>query len=466
MFVMTMTKRKLLRAITLLLVLITGAAIGVFAVLSSVDTKAETVKAPIYCVDRADNKISVTFDCAWENSNTDQLLAILEQADVKATFFVTGEFCDNYPEDVKKFYDAGHEIANHSDSHPHVKGMNVNDLIEDTKECSRKIEMITGEAPTLYRAPYGEYDDKSLTTLEGMELKVIQWNVDSIDWDQPSSETIIQRTTQNIASGSILLFHNDLENTTEALPKVLESLISQGFEPVRVSDLVYADNYTIDGTGKQIQLSESISTVVYSDDPDVNAAFEALAAGMTREDIDMIAAQGMSAEIAQRAETLLTQEQIDAIATLQFDELTELFAKLSAAVYARDGLSEDQVPDIAAPGEEYVPSGDGNGDANGDNNSDPIVAETDNGSGTTPPATTLPDKDGGVPAQTTTAPSTMDLDSASVPETAPAAESTLPESTSPESTESDAPESISNYGGVPIVIDPVVTVATTPQVIK
>mgnify|MGYP003300118527 CR=1 FL=1 len=183
MFVMTMTKRRLIRAITFILVLITGIAIGVFAIISSINTGAEGLSFPIYCVDRADNKVSITFDCAWANSNTDQLIEILDKEDVKATFFVTGEFCDKYPEDVKKFYDAGHSVQNHSDTHPHVNGMNINSLIEDTRECSRKIEMITGEAPMLYRAPYGEYDDNVMTTIEGMGLKIIQWSVEPLDRD-------------------------------------------------------------------------------------------------------------------------------------------------------------------------------------------------------------------------------------------------------------------------------------------
>ena len=230
-----MTKRKLIRAVMFVLVLITGIAIGVFAILSSIDTGAENVKLPIYNVKRTDNKISITFDCAWGNSNTDKLISILAEADAKATFFVTGEFADKYADDIKKLSDAGHEIANHSDKHPHIKGMNVNDLIADTKECSRKIKMITGNAPTLYRAPYGEYDDKAVTTLFGMGMSVIQWNKDSIDWDKPTPETIIERTTKNISGGSILLFHNDLENTTQALPTVLKSLKEQGFELCTVS---------------------------------------------------------------------------------------------------------------------------------------------------------------------------------------------------------------------------------------
>ena len=183
MVVYTMTKKQILRIISVILFGLLVVAIIIFAVFNAVTASADEVKLPIYSVDRGDNKIALTFDCAWGNSNTDELLSILERANAKATFFVTGEFCDKYPEDVKKFYDAGHSVQNHSDTHSHVEGMNINSLIEDTRECSRKIKMITGEEPTLYRSPYGEYDNNVITTVEGMGLKVIQWSVEAIDID-------------------------------------------------------------------------------------------------------------------------------------------------------------------------------------------------------------------------------------------------------------------------------------------
>ncbi|MDE6727844.1 MAG: polysaccharide deacetylase family protein, partial [Oscillospiraceae bacterium] len=165
-------------------------------------------------------------------------------------------WCDRYPEYVKKFYDAGHEIENHSDKHPHVLGANVNDLIADTRECSRKIKMLTGEEPTLYRAPYGEFDDSLITTLDGMGMQVIQWDVDSVDWKKPSAADIKKKVLKGVKPGSILLFHNDLANTTEALPEILSNLKSQGYKFVTVKDLIYKDNYTIDANGKQIPTSE------------------------------------------------------------------------------------------------------------------------------------------------------------------------------------------------------------------
>ena len=167
------------------------AAVGITAIVTSVGSSAAQRLLPIYRVDRGDNKVSLTFDVAWENSNTDELIEILDEYGARATFFVTGDWCDRYPEDVKKFYDAGHEIQNHSDVHPHVEGMNVNELISDTREASRKIKMITGEEPTLYRAPYGEYDDSLIITLDGMGMKVIQWDVEAFDIDgKPLPEPI------------------------------------------------------------------------------------------------------------------------------------------------------------------------------------------------------------------------------------------------------------------------------------
>ena len=356
MFVMTMTKRRLLRAISFILVLITGIAIGVFAIISSINTGAEGLSFPIYSVGRADNKISITFDCAWANSNTDQLIDILGKENVKATFFVTGEFCDKYPDDIKKLYNAGHEIQNHSDKHPHVKGMNLNSFIEDVRCCNTKIKDLTGEEPVLYRSPYGEYDDNIVKTVEGMGMFHIQWNVDSIDWNKPSPETIIERTTKNISSGSILLFHNDLENTTEALPEVLSSLKEQGFEFCKVSELIYRENYTVDGTGKQTELKETIADVMtFSDNSDINGVFETLRENLTVADIEEYQNNGITAELMQKMMTLLSDEQISLIGQMEEIELTAAMQKLKEAIYEKEApIVADSVPETAPPATEQT----------------------------------------------------------------------------------------------------------------
>ena len=181
MRMITLTKKKVKRLTAIGLLAAATAAAGIGAILTSVGTQATERQLPVYCVERGDNKISLTFDVAWENSNTQELIDILDEYDARATFFVTGDWCDRYPDDVKMFADAGHEIQNHSDVHPHVKGMNVNDLI-------------TGTEPTLYRAPYGEYDDTVITTIEGMGLTVIQWDVEALNIDGKPLPEPVQAT--------------------------------------------------------------------------------------------------------------------------------------------------------------------------------------------------------------------------------------------------------------------------------
>lgn len=348
MVVYTMTKKQVLRVISVVLFLIVAVIITIFAVVNAVTVSAAEPKLPIYSVERGDNKIALTFDCAWGNSNTDELLQILKNANAKATFFVTGEFCDKYPEDVKKFYDAGHSVQNHSDAHPHVKGMNINDLIADTKECSRKIKMITGEEPKLYRAPYGEYDDTVMTTVEGMGFKIIQWDVDSIDWEDPDAATIQNRILSKTQSGSILLFHNDLENTTRALPATLTSLLQKGYEFVKADDLIYYDSYRMDNTGRQIyepNLTATSNVVIYADDSYANSAFEKIRQNLSIEEIYTLSTYDKLAVI-EKIKGFLTDAEIAAIQMMSYEELYSAYGSLVLAAenYGTGGASEAEQP--------------------------------------------------------------------------------------------------------------------------
>lgn len=227
----------------------------VFCQTVAIPTSSVGKKLPIYYVDTKEKKIAITFDCAWENSNTQELLDILEANQAKATFFVTGDFCERYPNDIKLISQAGHSIQNHSNKHPHVKDISKEELIKDTVACDQIIESLTGKKPTLYRAPYGEYSDLMLATFESeLGHKVIQWNIDSIDWKGPTPMEINERVLLKVKPGSILLFHNDLDNTTQALITLLPELKSQGYEFLLVEDLIYHDNYILNHEGKQIKL--------------------------------------------------------------------------------------------------------------------------------------------------------------------------------------------------------------------
>ncbi len=373
MVVYTMTKKQILRIASVVLFAIVAVLLVIFAVTNAVTAGAEEPKAPIYCVERGDNKIALTFDCAWGNSNTDALLEILKNANAKATFFVTGEFCDKYPDDVRKFAEAGHSVQNHSDLHPHVKGMNINDLIADTRECSRKIKMLTGKDPVLYRSPYGEYDDVVLTTVEGMGLKPIQWSADSIDWEDPDAATIKKRILSKTESGSILLFHNDLPNTEEALPSLLTELLQKGFEFVKTEDLIYFDSYRIDNTGKQIyepNLTASASGITYTDDSYANSAFEKIRLHLTLEEIYTLSTYTTDkVRVIEKTRTFLSDAEIAAIQLMSYEELYEAYGSL---VYAAETYGAGELADST---EETPENGTENDAENGSENNPENGAE-------------------------------------------------------------------------------------------
>ena len=334
MVVCTMTRKQILRTLIIVLSAAAAALIIILAVIGSVTASADKGRTPIYCVDRNDNKIALTFDCAWGNSNTQELLDILSEAGAKATFFVTGEFCDSFPEDVKRFSAAGHSVQNHSDKHPHIIGMNINDLIADIKECENKISMITGKKPRYYRAPYGEYDDNTITTAEGMGYQVIQWSADSIDWEDPDVPTIKKRILDKTQSGSILLFHNDLKNTAEALPSLLTELKQKGFEFVTLEELVYRDGYTVDETGKQISSPDrqTIVPMMYSDDPGLDSAFEKIRENLSIQEIYDLSSVG-KVPLIDRIKGFLDEEEIYALREASYAELKEAY---NALVYTAE----------------------------------------------------------------------------------------------------------------------------------
>jgi len=114
----------------------------------------------------------------WGNEDTQTLIDILGRYGVKATFFVVGSWVDKYPESVKALSDAGHEVMTHSDDHAHFSKLSSEAIRSNISTSCDKIEAVTGRRPTLFRCPYGEYDDHVIQTLTDMDMKTIQWDVE------------------------------------------------------------------------------------------------------------------------------------------------------------------------------------------------------------------------------------------------------------------------------------------------
>ena len=218
---------------------------------AAVGTAATTRQLPIYCVQRDQKLVSISFDAAWGNEDTQQLIDILEKYKVKATFFVVGEWVDKYPESVKALADAGHEVMNHSNTHAHYPQLSADQVVADLNACNDKIEAVTGVRPTLVRLPYGDYDDNSINAVRSIGMEPIQWDVDSLDWKDLSAADITQRVVSKVQPGSIVLFHNAALHTPEALPGILETLIQDGYTFVPISQIILEGDYTIDHTGRQ-----------------------------------------------------------------------------------------------------------------------------------------------------------------------------------------------------------------------
>ena len=210
-------------------------------------------KLPIYGVQTDKKEIAITFDAAYGSEETLKIIDILKEKNVTATFFLVGFWVEKYPELVKTLDDSGIEIGSHSNTHPYMSKLTSSQIELELKTSMDLIKNITGKDVTLFRPPYGDYNDTLVSVAENLGLKTIQWSVDSLDWKGLTTSQMMARITPSVENGSIILFHNNSDHIVEALPVIVDTLLEQGYSLVHVSDLIYKDNYTINNNGIQIQ---------------------------------------------------------------------------------------------------------------------------------------------------------------------------------------------------------------------
>lgn len=207
-------------------------------------------KIPIYCVDRSDNKVAITFDAAWGADKTQKILDVCHRYGVKATFScrILDRQLSRYGEKIDEM---GHTIGTHSETHPKMGSLSAEKITQELSSSMKKITDLTGKEVKLFRAPFGDYSNRLLEVAEGMGLSTIQWDVDSLDWKGISAVELANRV-QKAKSGSIILCHNNSEHIVEALPIIFEALKAKGLEFVTVDSLIYYKDFYIDHAGKQI----------------------------------------------------------------------------------------------------------------------------------------------------------------------------------------------------------------------
>lgn len=213
-------------------------------------------KLPIYCVDTDKKQVSISFDAAWGNEDTADILTILKKYNIKATFFMTGGWVESFPEDVKNIAKAGHDVANHSQNHKQMSQLSAGECQQEILSVNQAVEKLTGITPILFRPPYGDYNDTLVQTVNSCGCHCIQWDVDSLDWKNYGVDAIVSTVLnhKHLGNGSIILMHNGAKYTKDALPAVIEGLQDKGYEIVPISQLIYTENYEMDTEGRQHSL--------------------------------------------------------------------------------------------------------------------------------------------------------------------------------------------------------------------
>ncbi len=264
--ILVITKKTLLIALAVIIVLIAGIIIAIALkdapARASLAPPAEEYEMevlagkkkelPVYSVQREDQVLALTIDAAWEDDKTTFILDTLDAYKVKATFFLCGFWVEKYPEMVKEIHDRGHEIGNHSYAHPHMTRLSSAQMKKDVEKCEAMIEKITGVRSTLFRAPFGEYNDSVILSMREAGYEVIQWDLDTVDWrPERSAQTILDTVVPKLHPGCIILCHNNGFMIKEYLPKLIESAQSAGYSFLTVSELLLEGEVYIDVNGVQ-----------------------------------------------------------------------------------------------------------------------------------------------------------------------------------------------------------------------
>jgi peptidoglycan-N-acetylglucosamine deacetylase len=248
-------RREKIKVLFLIVLLIFGAYLLIMSKAPYTSVVVEENRlVPIYYVETTEKKVAFSFDAAWGASYTPTLLEILKENNIQTTFFLTGIWVEKYPDMVKTISDEGHEIGNHTYSHPHLNTLSEDEIKNELNKVGNMIYELTETQPYLFRPPFGEYSNKVIKAVEKCGYKTIQWSIDSLDWKEMGREPMVKRVTGALQPGAIVLFHNNGKYTAEALPEIIAYAQEQGYSIVPISELLYKENYYIDSnTGAQIQ---------------------------------------------------------------------------------------------------------------------------------------------------------------------------------------------------------------------
>ena len=187
------------------------------------------------------NKIALTFDDGPHPKYTMQILEVLDEYHIPATFFFVGENVSYYSDTAREVAKRGHEIGNHTYSHPCASKQSEKALREELAKCDDIIRSVTGVAPKLFRPPQGSWNQKVYDIAREWDYSVILWDLDTLDWAKTPSDKIANYILENAKSGNIILMHDYHSGgctSIDALRMFIPNLIEEGYQFVTVSELI------------------------------------------------------------------------------------------------------------------------------------------------------------------------------------------------------------------------------------
>lgn len=185
-------------------------------------------------------KIFLTFDDGPHPGYTEKLLVILKKKQVPATFFVVGKQVEKYPELLKKIFQDGHEIANHSYSHRDLRSLSSAERQLELSKTHELVESMTEQSMRYFRPPGGQYNQEVVSSAKERGYEMVLWTVFAGDHENPPASLIKKRVLREAADSSIVLLHSGIENTLLALPEIIETLKKRGYRFVTLSDCSWA----------------------------------------------------------------------------------------------------------------------------------------------------------------------------------------------------------------------------------
>lgn len=192
---------------------------------------------PISHGNMAEPKVTFACNVFWGEEFLPDILKTLDENNIKITFFIGGSWGKRFPALVTELANRGHELGNHSYNHPHPNLLGKDKNKEQIVRTEQLIQELTAIKTNLYAPPYGEYNDTVLLAADELSYKTIMWSIDTIDWQRPPSEIIINRVMKKINNGAIILIH-PTENTAKALPELIKQIQGKGYKISTVSEIL------------------------------------------------------------------------------------------------------------------------------------------------------------------------------------------------------------------------------------